>query len=129
MNEDVLQTEFNSNLACLIRIDELMKTLHRSAMGVIPELNNKFLYCVSLLRLYKEGKSKFNKEEKETCNKYVSALHSVGIYPTMNGIRIYPETIQRANEFEDYLIDCLDRHNMLMANKQEIDETPDNEWF
>jgi len=115
--EEPKLTEFNSNLACLIRIDSLMKTAHQSSLGLIPMVNNKIMYCKTLLRLYKEGKSKFSKEEKKECENYKKDLiWAISLNPN-NSNTLDGRIIIRADDFEDYLIDCLDKHNMLMAEK------------
>lgn len=117
IEEKIKETEFNSSVACLIRIDNLMKTLHQAALNLIPEHNNSFMYCITLLRLYKEGKSKFSNPEKTECEKFVEFLHNKNIYPSIYAFNLTLEIIKKADEFEDYLIDCLDKHNMLLANK------------
>jgi len=116
------QTEFNSSVACLIRIDDIMKTLHRSALEVIPDLNNKLLYCQTLQRLYKEGKPKFSDEEKEVCEEYKKKLYGTLLLSARDlNIRLTEEVLIDADKFEDYLIGCLDKHNMLISAKNKID--------
>jgi len=63
-------TEFNSNLATLIRIDSLMKQIHNVHIGIIPPLKVQGFHYISLLdRLFMEVYPKLSKDELEECLK------------------------------------------------------------
>ena len=141
------ETEFNSSVATLRRIDDLMRQLHDLSRGIIP--TNKFgfplitgnpheLYLKTTKRLYLEGKEKFDTKEVERIlklkegvdkvrNKYGTNLYlrkiSKGMPPQDYDNRLYYEgwnDILEANEeYEEYIIGCLDRHGMLMKNKDD----------
>ena len=141
------ETEFNSSVATLRRIDDLMRQLHDLSRGIIP--TNKFgfplitgnpheLYLKTTKRLYLEGKEKFDTNEVEMIfelkkkvegvrNRYGTNLHlkkiSKGMPPQDYDNRLYYEgwnDILEANEeYEEYIVGCLDRHGMLMKNKDD----------
>ena len=132
-DERIKESEFNSNIQCIIRINTLMQTLHDCAMGIFQMqdgtyLNQRVCYCKTLLRLYKEGKYKFTNDEIKQCQEYKKKLNKYILINPTTRAQVNDNDVLLADEFEDLLIKCLDKHNMLMANKQEIDDSPSGEW-
>ena len=141
------ETEFNSSVATLRRIDDLMRQLHDLNRGIIP--TNKFgiplvtgnpheLYLKTIKRLYLEGKEKFDTKEIEKIyelkgrNDNIKQRYGInlslkkiskGMPPHDYDNRLYYEgwtEIMEANEkYEEYIVGCLDRHGMLMKNKDD----------
>jgi hypothetical protein len=139
------ETEFNSSIATLRRIDDLMRQLHDLSRGIIP--TNKFgiplitgnpyeLYITTTERLYLEGQNKFKPEEKkranELCNetekirqKYGNNLHMQKIskgmppheYTNMEYYNGWNELLKANKEYELFVVECLDKHGMLLINK------------
>lgn len=149
------ETEFNSSVATLKRIDDLMRQLHDLSRGIIPTTkfgipiitgNPYELYISTIERLYLEGQTKFDKEEttrleqlkigiQEIKNKYGVNLQlkiiSKGMppheYDNQEYYKGWNELIELNKTFEMDLVRCLDNHGMLMTSKKEGDEEPD-EW-
>jgi len=141
------ETEFNSSIATLRRIDDLMRQLHDLSRGMIP--TNKFgmplvtgnpheLYMKTIKRLYLEGKEKFTKQELEIIwtkkNKIDGIRENYGINLSLKKISKgmppyeyenplyyhgWNEMLEANEEYEEYVIGCLDRHGMLMKNKDD----------
>jgi len=145
MSEDFKETEFNSSVATLKRIDDLMCALHNNALGLMPDVNNKISMKNDLLkRLYVEGKPNFNKEEQKKCDDYETNIRDkkkecLNIKPSKNVFYVkttshsvrkmlnyWSEVEPIIDEYEHYLVGCLDNHGMLMKKKGEVDETPDD---
>ena len=139
------ETEFNSSIATLRRIDDLMRQLHDLSRGIIP--TNKFgiplitgnpyeLYISTTERLYLEGKKKFKEGEQEEADKlrnkvqeirehYGTNLHlqkiSKGMppheYTNLEYYKGWNEMLQANKEYETFIVGCLDAHGMLLINK------------
>jgi len=139
------ETEFNSSVATLRRIDDLMRQLHDLSRGIIPI--NKFgiplitgnpyeLYTSTTDRLYLEGHVKFDKDEKDKCNKLDNdrdkiknrygvnlqlKITSKGMPPhDYDNIEYYNgwnELLEANKKYEIYIVKCLDKHGMLMKTK------------
>ncbi len=139
------ETEFNSSVATLRRIDDLMRQLHDLSRGIIP--TNKFgiplitgnpydLYISTTDRLYLEGHVKFSDPEIKKCNvldkdrsgirnKYGVNLNlkriSKGMPPhDYDNIKYYDgwnELLDSNKKYESYVVECLDKHGMLMKTK------------
>lgn len=148
------ETEFNSSVATLRRIDDLMRQLHDLSRGIIP--TNKFgiplitgnpheLYLKTIKRLYLEGKEKFDKTEKDKIAELKKSIDDVrgeyginlsrktivkGMPPHNYENKLYYESwnkILEANEeYEEYIVGCLDKHGMLITTKKDSDEEPDD---
>ena len=139
------ETEFNSSVATLRRIDDLMRQLHDLSRGIIP--TNKFgiplitgnpyeLYISTTDRLYLEGHVKFDDKEKTKCdgldkdrigvkNKYGINLKLKRItkgmpshdYENIEYYNGWNELLETNNRYEAYVVECLDKHGMLMKTK------------
>ena len=139
------ETEFNSSVATLRRIDDLMRQLHDLSRGIIP--TNKFgiplitgnpydLYISTTDRLYLEGHVKFANPEKDKCdeldknrdtiiNRYGINLKlkriSRGMPPhDYDNIEYYTgwnELLKANKKYETFIVECLDKHGMLMKTK------------
>jgi len=136
---DFKETEFNSSVATLKRIDSLMMELHKTGFE-----NNHPARLSLIRRLNVEGHAKFTAEEKKRCIKYETELLDVEIgvnesklnentycvnpkdYKHKKNMAKWNEMIPIINSYELYLINCLDTHGMLMKNKEETDETPES---
>jgi len=136
---DFKETEFNSSVATLKRIDALMMELHK--LGVE---NNTPGRLSILRRLKAECNKKLTSDERKKCVKYEKDLVNVELDTTnkkveVNVYCVNPEEYKQkklvskwnnmipiVDEYELYVIGCLDDHGMLMKNKQEVDETPDS---
>jgi len=136
---DFKETEFNSSVATLKRIDVLMMELHKAGFA-----NNHPARLGLVRRLNVEGNEKLTGEEKKRCIKYESELlciengmceNKLGVntyctnpaeYRNKKNIEKWNRMLPIINSYELYVISCLDKHGMLMKNKQESDETPDS---
>jgi len=132
------QTEFNSSMATLKRIDSLIQSLHNSSFQSIKEE-----YIILLDRLYIEAQTKMTTEEKKTSKEYQEVItklktkwgndlykRNIGSLTSpiknkkyMNG---WSEIMMVAREYEIHIMSVMDSHNMLMKNQQTVDETPDD---
>jgi len=135
---DFKETEFNSSVATLKRIDALMMELHKAGFD-----NHSPNRLGLLRRLNVEGHEKFTGDEKKKCIKYEMDLLNVEINNDeskveKNVYHVHPEKYKHnkliekwkimkpiIDSYELYVIGCLDRHGMLMKNKEETDETPE----
>lgn len=135
--EELRQTEFNHSIATLQRIDYLMKILHDTSIDPLKD-NNISVYCETVQRLYKEGKDNFSKDEQDQCyqhrlkiaelkRKWSQHLYSPTIpskrYGEQERINQYyygawGEIKAESERFEDFLITCLNKHGMLMIQKE-----------
>lgn len=119
----IKQTEFDSSVATLQRIDKLIQVLHGSQLDFMDR-TNRYSYLISLDRLFIEGNPKFTPEEKEKCRE-----HQTGINIFRNThknemrdpkYRKYNEywniVLDQARTYEIYLMECLDNHNMLLKD-------------
>ena len=139
------ETEFNSSVATLKRIDDLMRQLHDLSRGIIP--TNKFgiplvtgnpheLYLKTVKRLYLEGKEKLEKKEKDKIDELKKVIDGIrkryGInlslktiskgmpphdYTNTEYYNGWTEIIDANEEYEEYTLGCLDRHGMLMKDR------------
>ena len=140
---DFKETEFNSSVATLQRINSLMCLLHEATLGVLDG-NNKSIRLELIRRLYLEGRKKFTKEEKARVEKFEDELSEIqkeviNLKPDSNVYYTKPEqfmnkkakmywfeTNNLVRKYEFFVVGCLDDHGMLLKNKQESDETPDD---
>lgn len=142
---DSKETEFNSSVATLKRIDSLIVQLHDLNRGIIPtnshgmpvvSVNPQELYIKTINRLYLEGKPKFNPEEIEKLSEVKSRIKKI---VDKYGINLYMSTVSKGmpphnhinklyytgwndvveanEEFEELIMLFLDKHGMLMTNK------------
>ncbi len=152
------ETEFNSSVATLMRIDQLIKELHCLRRGIIPRDkfgfpvktgNTTELYLDTLFDLHIEIATKMTKGKDSELNK--SEEHQKGIDNRKGkyGVNLkMPTTISGmpSKEYKNYkfylgweelhklgdkyfsfLMNIADAHGMLLINKREMDEEPD-EW-
>lgn len=146
ISEDgIKETEFNSNIATLRRIDELMRQLHDLSRGIMPMTkfgmplvtgNPYELYLTTVERLIIEGQVKFDDDENEDIkkikeeiekikNKYGNNLHikkiTKGIPSREYANPLYysgwDELNKATRKLEERLVFGLDKHGMLMVNK------------
>ena len=139
------ETEFNSSVATLRRIDDLMRQLHDLSRGIIP--TNKFgiplitgnpyeLYISTTDRLYLEGHVKFSGPEKDKCDELdkdrdaVKSKYGVNLklkeisrgmppheYTNFEYYQGWEELLKANKKYESYVVECLDIHGMLMKTK------------
>ncbi len=133
------QTEFSSDVATLKRIDELICTLHRIYLTRPNNLGCFWgsAYIRILHRLYTEGRAKFDSEERKKCTEFQANI--INVYN--EGLKIVRSQYNNPNEripcdmddrteielrllqvdvaidYELYLMEILDKHNMLMKNR------------
>ncbi len=140
-----IETEFNSSVATLRRIDDLIRQLHDLSRGIIP--TNKFgiplitgnpydLYISTTDRLYLEGHVKFTDPEKIECKKLdenrKTIKHKYGTnlklkiiskgmpphnYDNLKYYEGWDELLESNKGYESYVVECLDKHGMLMKTK------------
>lgn len=146
-NDSKIETEFNSSVATLKRIDDLFRQLHDLSRGIIP--TNKFgfplitgnpheLYISTTDRLYLEGHVKFTKDEKDECKELKKDIDKIR---TKYGINLKLKKVSKGMPPHDYdnpqyylgwdellltnqlyetkVVEYLDTHNMLMKNKDD----------
>lgn len=126
-NKEVFkETEFDSSIATLYRIDGLIQRIHSSA--ILPGLTQKLTYIDLIKRLYVEAQNKFTKDELKDSYALLNELdeiqlkHSRNMYSQVSRkgkinpeyIFAWKEIIEVANNFEIFVMRALDRHNMLM---------------
>jgi len=126
-NKEVFkETEFDSSVATLYRIDGLIQKIHSCA--ILPGLTQKLMYIDLVKRLYVEAQNKFTKIEEKSANEFLERLDTVQIKWSdhmfassgRNGriskeyCRAWNEIMEVANEFEIFVMRALDNHNMLM---------------
>lgn len=133
---ELKQTEFNSNVATLIRIDTLIKQAHLAACGAYPKpMDNDMFYIEILDREYIEANNKFTKAEDE-----LALDHQFKIFNTMQkwGEDVYKEYtdfdagiknpkyyIARneikyyARQYEIFLMRAMGRHGMLLTDSKD----------
>ena len=139
------ETEFNSSVATLRRIDDLIRQLHDLSRGIIP--TNKFgiplitgnpyeLYISTTDRLYLEGHVKFDDKEIKKCKELEGDINIVkdryGInlklkeiskgmppyqYTNLKYYEGWEELLKTNKKYETYVVECLDKHGMLMKTK------------
>lgn len=123
------ETEFDSSVATLQRIDELIKLLHKSALNDVVGRNNNEIYVNCLDRIYMESKNKMTKEELQTAiehqNKLADVIKNCGDklrrpteFPNdfING---WNEIKVKARDYEIFLMSTMDRHNMLLKDSKD----------
>jgi len=148
-------TEFNSNLATLIRINNLIVQIHLLRRGIIP-LNNfgvplksgnpTELYIDTLYGLWIEINAKMTPDEKNQNNTKQKSINDIKDYYGSNlnkntyvkgmpaqeyvNDKYYEGWDKLNNAADDYflfLMGSADFHGMLLTNKIDEDEEPD-EW-
>ena len=149
------ETEFNSSVATLMRVDKLIKELHSLRRGIFPL--NEFgtpiktgniteLYILTLYDLHIEITPKMNKEEFTDSEGFQTIMDNC---ETKWGPNLKMKTILKGMPSQEYqngsfyvgweelhglgdnyfifLIKIADNHGMLLTNKKADDEEPD-EW-
>lgn len=139
------ETEFNSSVATLKRIDELLRQLHDLSRGIIP--TNKFgiplitgnpyeLYISTTDRLYLEGHVKFIDTEMKKCKELdkgredIKSRYGINLklkriskgmpphdYDNVEYYKGWNELLDSNKKYESYVVECLDKHGMLMKDK------------
>jgi len=127
-------SEWNSNLATLQRIGDLIDELHLLTKNPNHLKANVALYLNTMDCVFKEGQ-KFSDEEKAKCRGFQGLITTL---KTKWGNALYlpkipycksksnpkyhsgwGEIIACAREYEIYLMECLDKHNMLLGEKDD----------
>jgi hypothetical protein len=132
-------TEFNMSLATLQRIDKLIKQANLCSQGLfaafcgLPIDDNK-LYIKALDGIYLEAQCKMTPTEIEECRNYRikigeafkkwnkdinrPTIEESGIQKgNQNYYRAWREIKRIAREYNIYLMQVMDKHNMLLKNK------------
>lgn len=118
------ETEFNSSLATLIRIDEIIRELHQIAMN-----GRGFDYLKALDRLYIEAQNKMNKVELGRAAELQELLYNLrlkwnrelgmkwrGQKLNANFVMGWDEINHAAREYEIFIMRSMDSHGMLMRD-------------
>lgn len=128
------QTEFDSSVATLIRIDQLIQTLHKAALGDIFGKNCDMVFLDTLQELYSEVDPKMTKDElKEaegyqseisvTQNKFGAHLYMPIIGNNRSENKLYKigwvELKEISRRFRVFLMRTMDKHNMLMKDSKD----------
>ncbi len=152
------ETEFNSSVATLMRIDQLIKELHCLRRGIIPRDkfgfpvktgNTTELYLDTLFDLHIEVATKMNKGEGSELSKSEECQKDIDDCKTKYGPNLKTTTVIKGMPSKEYrndqfyigweelhklgdkyfyfLMNTADVHGMLLINKREMDEEPD-EW-
>ena len=152
------ETEFNSSVATLMRIDQLIRELHCLRRGIIPRDkfgfpvktgNTTELYLDTLFDLHIEVAAKMTKGEKSEFSKseehqkeiqdckdiYGTNLKMATVFKGMpskeyrndNFYVGWEELHKLGDNYFSFLVNTADVHGMLLINKREMDEEPD-EW-
>lgn len=115
------ETEWDSSLATLIRIDNIIKAMHGYRMG-----KNWESYFDSVYSLFVEGQTKFNPKEiienktyqkkiNDSITQPVEFKNVITPLPNLQRLNII-KTVPFVMEYELWLMRVLDSHNMLMRN-------------
>jgi len=134
MNDGFQSTEFNSSVACLMRIDDLIQGLHKARLNLFPVRNNRAMFCDCLYGLWVETRAKLDKKEQHQCLTLITEMDDVKVRygktmlveTTNNRLRYeqgWAEITAMAQEFELLIMELLDKHGMLMSNKRDFDIT------
>ena len=152
------ETEFNSSVATLIRVDQLIRELHSLRRGIIPRDkfgfpvktgNTTELYLDTLFDLHIEVATKMNKGEGGELSKSKEYLKGIDDCKLRYGVNLKMSTVIKGmpskeyrndnfylgweelhnlgDEYFSFLMNSADAHGMLLINKREMDEEPD-EW-
>ncbi len=120
------QTEFNSNVATLQRINDLIVEIHRTALGMFPQNKIRGFHQLDLIdRLFIEAQTKMLKAELDVAlgfqNKINSLIkkHGAILYSKGNKSQTYfvgwRDITSATREYEIFLMKTLDSHGMLMS--------------
>lgn len=148
------ETEFNSSIATLMRIDQLIRELHSLRRGIIPRDkfgipirigNTNELYLLTLFDLHIEivpkmkaneftDSEKLQKRLKDCQDKWGLNLKIMNItkgippkeYQNNNFFLGWEEIHSICDLYFMYLIKIADNHGMLLIDKKEHDEEPDD---
>lgn len=138
MNKEPKQTEFNSSVATLQRIDSLIKQAHQASRDQFPTTDNDLFYLDTLDRLYVEAQTKFDQEEIEKAIKFQEKLAKIKSKWGKDIYRRYLDVYSRqsnpkfhisrqllketAREYEIFLMGAMAYHNMLLSDKERVEE-------
>lgn len=134
------ETEFDSSIATLQRIDNLIKILHMSKANIDNSFRTDDYYFRNMFyemldEIYSEGQTKFTKDEKVFCkglqNKISEAMENYGnnlwnhtikirniVTINIKYIEAWKEVMPMIRRYRIYLMIFLDRHNMLMKTSK-----------
>lgn len=114
MNTDNIKTEFNSNLATLMRIDDALKLARRSMLE-----DDYNLWFKALRTLKNEAIVKMNDEQKAKCKDWIHQLEKkIALYYNTKGEKSSFNTKidNHLDEFEEYLRGIMDKKGMLLSD-------------
>ena len=151
------ETEFNSSVATLMRVDKLIKELHSLRRGIFP--TNEFgmpiktgntteLYLLTLFDLHIEVATKMTKGKDSEFSKSEDKQNEINDCEAKYGVDLkMPITLQGmpSHEYRNdnfylgweelhklgdkyffFLMMTADLHGMLLTNKKEVDDEPDD---
>lgn len=149
------KTEFNSSVATLMRVDQLIRELHSLRRGMIPRDkfgipiktgNTNELYIDTLFDLQAEIATKMTPDEFDDSQGYLKTIEGIrkkyganlnvstiyrGVpareYTNNYYILGWDELHKIGDEYFMILLKIADNHGMLLTNKAEADDEPD-EW-
>ena len=134
--EEIKQTEFNMNVATLMRIDTLIKEAHLASRGGYPRpIDNDIFYVETLDREYIESHYKFSRKEKNIALWYQNKIDLImkkwgnNFYQDFvdydAGISNIKYTIARhelktiARRYEIFLMGAMGKHGMLLTDSKD----------
>ncbi len=151
------ETEFNSSVATLMRVDKLIRELHSLRRGIFPLSefgmpiktgNTTELYLLTLFDLHIEVATKMDKGEDSEFKKSNKHQEEINDCKKRYGINLKMSTILRGMPQKEYrndnfylgweelqkqgdkyfffLMKTADSHGMLLTNKKEADDEPDD---
>lgn len=151
------ETEFNSSVATLMRIDKLIRELHSLRRGIFPLSefgmpiktgNTTELYLLTLFDLHIEVATKMTKGENSEFNKSNGYQKGIDDCRDNYGVNLkmptmikgmpskeyrndqfyvgWEELHELCDEYFFFLMMTADLHGMLLTNKKEVDDEPDD---
>lgn len=135
--KNIKQTEFDSSVATLRRIDELIRILHNCKLRLVDYFEHDKLYIDTLDELFGEGHTKFTPEERKKCDEYYKQIDNLKqrllnenkyIGPSwklklnIKYLQTKDVLMKTARDYYLYLMRLLDAHGMLLKEKGDVAE-------
>lgn len=136
LDKDIKTTEWDSSWATLQRIDRLMNIAHNSYL-LLGHDNSEITYYRAVLRLYVEGKVKFDDKELMSCEELKNKIKEIFEYYknshlsrrvynyntgdlkiNMNYDNVWGKVMPYLELLEQKIIGGLDRHQMLIRDSK-----------